>query len=251
MKILNRVAFSCFVAGILLLSIFSDSPIFFVDIDKPWHLQPFVHEDSLCQMYKEHYKILVREPLISTEIDTARPVTVILVDAWGVPLDSSLMEADFEFFKNLPARFMMHKRLANRNTHAEGVELRNTYAHSTFFFGGDSLEYDRKQYIPKLNFDELVFCGVCSDEAMLAKLDSAILDSAGNAVPKMLAWTTGSARDGNRENLHRTLEGIANLAAKHPEMQFIVVGTHRPILGTPETRRMYHAHWVPAVVINR
>lgn len=249
MKILNRILFGMILLGLLVMSIFSDSVYFFYSIDKPWQLEPFAHEDSLCIQYKADYKILNRNRVTLKETDSLKSVVVILVDAWGVPLDPQKLQEDFILFPKEKSSFALHPRLANRNAHAEGVELRNHYESSVYFFGGDSLEYDRYNNIYDLGFKQADFCQNCSDDVMFAKLDSAIADTSVTQ-PRFIAWTTQTSRDGNRENLHKTLAGIASLAAKHPDMQFIVQGTHRPILGTPETRRLYHAHWVPVVVIN-
>lgn len=252
MKILNRVLFGSLLLGLLIMSIFSDSVYFFYGLDKPWQLEPFAHEDSLCAQYKADYKILNRNRVSLKETDSLKSVVVILVDAWGVPLDPQKLQEDFILFPKEKSSFALHPRLANRNTHAEGVEFRNFYDNSIYFFGGDSLEYGRNTSMTKLGFEEVVFCQNCVDEVMLAKLDSAITlfeaDSAA-AQPKMFAWTTQTSRDGDRKKLHETLAGIALIVQKHPEMQFVIQGTHRPILGSPETRRMYHAHWVPAVIV--
>lgn len=253
MKNLNKIIFSFFILVLLVMSFFSDSAFFFYGVDKPWQLEPFAHEDSLSLFYKNNYKILGKDRVIATEVDSTKAVTVILVDAWGVPLDSSLMKDDFDCFSKNNTLFALHPRLINRNTHAEGVELFNQYGNSTYFFGGDSTEYEGRNYIADRGFNEIIFCQNCGDEVMLAKLDSAIgatIADTSVTQPRMLAWTTQTSRDGNRENLHKTLAGIAKLTQKYPEMQFVIQGTHRPILGTPETRRMYHAHWVPVVIAN-
>lgn len=248
MKYLNRIFFSFFLLLLLGMSFFADSTFFYYDTGKPWQLQPFTHEDSLCVKYKNDYKILGKNRVLETEADSTKSIVEILVDAWGVPLEFSLMQEDFALFPKSKCLFAIHSRLANRNTHAEGVEFFNNFELSTYYFGGDSTEYDSRQYLHN-RVKETVFCQKCSDEMMLAKLDSAIADTS-VIQPRMLAWTTQTSRDGNREKLHRTLAGIAALMQKYPEMQFIVQGTHRPVLGTPETRRMYHTHWVPVVVQN-
>lgn len=251
----NLILFGLFIAVLLVLPWFPISEIVSNE-DFHWLLRPFAHEDSLCEGYKNKYKIdKDARPFQKTQQNFGRK-TLILVDAWGVPLESSTLEEDFSFFEKLPHEFVIRKRLANRNVQAEFDELRNDFSNALFLFGGDSLEYGRKKYIPELGFNEVLFCQMCGDSVMLEKLDSAITESEkllldSSAVSsRMFAWTTQTSRDGNRENLHKTLAGIAELARKHPKMQFVIQGTHRPILGSPETRRMYHAHWVPVVLIN-
>ena len=81
---------------------------------------------------------------------------------------------------------------------------------------------------------------------MIAKLDSLIQES----LFRVYAWTTQDSRFGNRDKLHNTLQGLSGLAQKYPDIQFIVQGLHRPILGSPETRHAYKSHWVPAAILN-
>lgn len=234
------------VLGILLIVATLPDSFFFYEESKPWQLEPFGHEDSLCVEYKSKYSVIDQNSILLKERDTSRTVAIILVDAWGTPLKPDLLDEDFSFFKNLPCKFAIHKRLANRNVHAELVEFRDKATEGLFIFGGDSLEYNRTSYLPNLGLKHIQFCNLCDDAIMLKKLDSLLV----NPPYSKIAWTTQSSREGNRKNLHKTLDGIAQLAAKHPNVKFIVVGTHRPILGSPKTRRMYHAHWVPAVVIH-
>ena len=85
---------------------------------------------------------------------------------------------------------------------------------------------------------------------MATMLDSVLaaveVDSA--SLVKNIAWTTQDSRDGDRAKLHATLRLIAEVARKHPEVRFIVQGTHRPILGDPKIRRESFTHWVPVVI---
>lgn len=248
---LNIILFLVFFVTLVVFALLPET-CFFMDMGKPWQLQPFSHEDSLSQVYKDKYKILDKKKILFYEKDTLQDVAVILVDAWGVPLDPDALKEEFSFFEEISHEFAIHRRLVNQNVHAESVELRNDYDEALYFFGGDSLEYGRGEYIPKLGFNEVLFCQMCGDSVMLGKLDSVIFDRAADKQNRTLfALTTQTSREGNREALLGTLARIAKVAAKYPDVKFIVQGTHRPILGTPETRRMYHAHWVPVVIINK
>lgn len=212
---------------------------------KPWHMQPFQNEDSLSVDYHGNYSLLDRVPLSARFYDSSQVNVFILVDAWGVPFDVDSLENDFSFFGNVPHSTYLHYRLANRTRHAEHVELRQKDSLSIFIFGGDSLEYGRKDYIPRLGFGQDVFFQKCDDSIMLSKIDSLL----NGGEYKSIAWTTQNSRDGNLETLRKTLMGIANIAKRHRDVRFVVQGTHRPILGTPEVRKKYYAHWVPVVVI--
>lgn len=225
--------------------------------DKPWHMQPVVDADSLTAEYTGKYELLDRRALLPKFIDSSRTTVAILVDAWGVPFDESLLAEDFAVFKDLPHREFLHRRLANRTRHAEFAELRipgdSTRPHDgVYLFGGDSLEYGRNLYIDSLGYGVRLFCQKCPDSLMAATLDSVLTAVAGDSASlvKNIAWTTQGSRDGDRAKLRASLRLIAAVARRHPEARFIVQGTHRPILGAPKIRRESFTHWVPAVVIN-
>jgi len=217
---------------------------------KPWHMQPFSGEDSLSSYVKEHYKVLEKNRLYPKFTDSSKTVVNVLVDAWGVSMEDSIVRQDFAFFEELSHDFFVHRRQLNFNIHVEKVELRNDYENSIFLFGGDSLEYDRNTYIPQIGFSNTIFCQNCSDSIMTAKLDSILSGRDSLLSPLFIGFTTQSSRDGNRNHLLSSLKNLENLAAIHPDVAFVIQGTHRPILGTPETRKKYYAHWVPVVVIN-
>ena len=219
---------------------------FFGKQEKPWHLQPSLPEDSLSQIYREQYLILDKTRLLDTWSDSTQRTVVILIDAWGVPTEEALMQKDFSHFTNIPHKFAIHQRLANRTKHAELVEFRNNDSTSIYIFGGDSLEYGRTEYIPTLGFKEALFCQKCNDSTVVITLDSLINTHSHN----LIAWTTQDAKTGEPEILQKTFITIRDLAKKHSDTKFIIQGTHRPILGSPETRRSHKSHWVPAVLLN-
>ena len=224
--------------------------------EKPWHMQSVVDADSLTTEYVSKYELLDKKSLLSRFADSSRITITILVDAWGVPFDESLLAEDFAVFKDLSHREYLHYRLANRARHAEFAELRipsdSGRSHGgVYLFGGDSLEYGRNLYIDSLGYDQHLFCQKCADSVMLGKLDSLLsLDPLlAQEEAKLIALTTQDSRDGGRAKLHTTLRGIADVARRRPGVRFIIQGTHRPILGDPRIRRESFTHWVPAVVI--
>lgn len=213
---------------------------------KPWHMLPSVHEDSLSQTYLNEYRILNKISLFRQMYDSTRINVFILVDAWGVPLNEKLLETDFSLFKEIPHEFALHQRLANRTKHAERVEFRNAVSGNVYLFGGDSTEYDRLAYIKEIGFNKMVFSQNCNDSVMISKLDSVLVDDS----LKLVAWTSQSSRLGDRDSLRVALQRIADFAKRHPRLRIVVQGTHRPVLGTPETRNAYKSHWVPVVILN-
>ena len=214
---------------------------------KPWHLQPSEHEDSLSQKYINNFDILNHNSLQKQLFDSSRTNVFILVDAWGVPIQESILIEEFSYFKNISNTFALHQRLANRDKHAEKVEFRGAPLNSLYMFGGDSLEYHRNEYIKELGFGKTLYCNNCSDSLMLSKIDSVLK----NDSLKLIAWTTQSSRTGDKDSLHKSLNLIANFVSLHPEIQVVVQGTHRPILGTSQTRNAYKSHWVPVVILNK
>ena len=255
----QKLGFMIFIAFFVFAVVFSYvvNSSLFEKPAKPWHMQPFTNEDSLSTLYLERYKVLQSLNRFVSNEDSSQKVVRVLVDAWGVPFDESLLEEDFAVFDNVPHKEYLHVRKANRTRHAEFAELRipsdSTQPHDgVYLFGGDSLEYGRNLYMDSLGYGVRLFCQKCPDSVMAATLDSVLAAVAGDSASlvKNVAWTTQGSRDGDRAKLHSTLRIIADVARKHPEARFIVQGTHRPILGDPKIRQESFTHWVPAVVIN-
>lgn len=219
---INLLLFSAFLALLVLI------PILHLDENRsiragwsqgPWHLLPF-GADSLAQHYKDRYQVLDEKPLVSLLQDLTRPLVMILVDGWGVPYDEGLLEADFQMIGGKNVSYAVHKRPFQTTSYAESIEYGSSFKDGVVIDGDDS--------------------------AGCAKIDSLILEGSCSKV----AWTARGTREGDREKLHELLKVLSELAGRHPEVQFVIQGTHRPILGSPETRRMYLAPWVPAVFIN-
>jgi hypothetical protein len=242
----NLIFFLCLVSLTSCIVYFLGKTTVSTAFEKPWHLQPAIHEDSLSLESKNLYKIFDKRRLYSHFKDTSRTQIMILVDSWGVPVEDSLLKEDFAIFADIPHIFALHQRLANRTKHAELTELRDNAPSNIFLFGGDSTEYDRKQYLQEIRFSRTFFCQHCSDSFMIAKMDSVMTQDS----VAYVAWTTQSSRIGDRDSLHHSLRLVVEFAKRHPEASVIVQGTHRPTLGSPETRNRYKAHWVPAVILN-
>ena len=222
MRNINLLLFSLFLA--FLVSI----PILNLDNGRsargswnrgPWYLLPF-GADSLSQYYKDSYRVLDEKPLNSLLQDSTKPLVMILVDGWGVPYNEELLKDDFQIFNGKKTLFAIHKRLFQTTSLAESIEYGNR------FKDGIILDSD--------------------DSRAVTMLDSLLADKSWSRI----AWTARSPREGDRNKLHQLLKVLSDLTTKHPDVQFVIQGTHRPILGTPETRRKYLAPWVPAVFVN-
>lgn len=210
---INLAIFLAFIAITIPLSYVLGSD-FMGKQEKPWHMQGAVHEDSLSQEYLHKYMILDKVP-VALQIERHKEKRVlILIDAWGVPFDEKKLAEEFAIFKDVPHKFAIHKRLKNVTKHAELVEFRSDSTESIFIIDN------------------------------LSSLDS-LLE---NSDYRIIALTAHNSKDGSEESLRKGLNDIAGLMKKFPDVQFVVQGAHRPILGTPETRREYYAHWVPVVI---
>lgn len=244
---INLIFFSSIIVFLSSLAYVFNGIDFTSPFGKPWHLQPSVHEDSLSQRLLDKYVILNHQSLFKQLYDSTKTNVFILIDAWGVPTDEKMLDTDFDVFVKLPHWKIIHQRLANRTKHAELVEFRNNLQNKIYLFGGDSLEYNRNRYIHEIGYESVHFCSYCKDATIITKIDS-LLE---NDFHQMIAWTTQSARSGDRDSLRKTLTLIADFAKRHPDIQIVVQGTHRPVLCESKVRNSYKSHWVPAVVLNK
>ena len=151
--------------------------------------------------------------------------------------------------------------------------LRAQGVKTQFIYGGDSLAQMRNKYIRNVGFEE-VFYGASagSDGVSRADHESAVLLdsllSVQDSALRFIAWTTLDTRfplqgfkdpyridvaavdSAYAERLAGTLQLIANLAKKHPNVRFIVQGDHNPILSPLKFQEKFYKRWVPFVVLN-
>ena len=184
----------------------------------PWHMQSGIDEDSLSTYGVNGYRLLDRRPVIAQINKSQKKQILILVDSWGVPHDKSVLEKEFSLFNDMSHEFAIHHRMANRTKHAERVEYRKDSSDALFLFGGDSLEFDRLEYMQEIGYSRRLFCQKCSDSLMLAKLDSVMNEGSFYTI----AWTTQDSRFGSEDSLMTTLKGIRGLAKEHPDVRFVV-----------------------------
>lgn len=243
---INLFLFLLFVSITVSLVYVLGATSFSAPFDKPWHLSPSAHEDSLSQEYLTSYRIFNHKAMLSQVFDSSRANVFVLVDAWGVPVLESKLQEEFTLFENVPHEFALHQRLGNRNKHAERVEFRGGPENKIYLFGGDSLEYNRPKLVNEIGFNQTLFCQKCNDSVMLEKIDSLIESDS----LQWIAWTTQSSRSGDVDSLRSSLALIAKFALRHPDVLFVVQGSHRPVLCSSEIRNTYKSHWVPVAIIN-
>ena len=244
---INLVAFLVLIFVTVSLIYVLGKASFSAPFGKPWHLLPAVHEDTLSTTYKGTYQIMDKTPLRAKLFDTTKTNVFILIDAWGVPIDESILSDDFRVLENIPHKFALHRRLANYTSHAEHAEFRNNPTNNVFLFGGNSTQFNRIEYIPEIGFQQAIYCPSCPNNVLIGKIDSMLTEP---EHPQFVAWTALASTVGDHNEIRQVLGQIANLAKKHPEVQFVIQGTHRPVLCGPEIRNSYKAHWVPVAVLN-
>lgn len=244
MRKINLVLFSFFLA--LLISL----PIFCVDRylshpDIPWQLVPF-NADSLSSRYKEVYPQLKPDALVTALQDSSKPLVMVIVDGWGVPYNEILLKKDFDVFTPPQKTFAVHKRLLQHTSYAENVEYKRAFKDGILLENGDSSSCKKKDHEQAGHFSQTLCCLSCNDLHTISILDSLINDESW----KRIAWTAHETREGDRKKLHILLKELDALTIKYPNVQFVIQGAHRPLLGSPEVRREYLAPWVPVVFIN-
>lgn len=214
-------------------------------------------------------------------VDTSRSNVVILVESWGIPMDSAMFAKELALLEGSIKDHGIHFRMYSRTRTAEREDLLdsawrdstgrrdslflpNRFASlgykTSFLFGGDSTIQWRYKYIRNIGFQNAIWTdSATADMAMAAKIDSLLNQP--DSVKHFIAWTTRDTRfpisddpveceNLYYERLFGTLRIIADLAKKHPEVRFVVQGDHEPILSPLEFQAKFYRRWVPFVVLN-
>ena len=253
-----------------------------------------VARDSLPESFKAKYFTTDSATITRGFINSAKTNVLVLVESWGIPLDTNRFAKQLQIFDGIPNQVGAHHRMYSRTRTAEREDLiysvqrdsagcRDTVfipqvlraqgVKTRFVYGGDSLANMRNKYIRNVGFDE-VFYGalVNSDSDALADRESAtMLDSllsVQDSALKFIAWTTLDSKfplqgfkdpyriavaavdSAYTERLASSLQLIADLAKKHPDVRFIVQGDHNPILSPLKFQEKFYKRWVPFVVLN-
>lgn len=214
-------------------------------------------------------------------VDTSRSNVVVLVESWGIPMDSAMFAKELALLEGSIKVHGIHFRMYSRTRTAEREDLLdsawrdstgrrdslfmpNRFASlgykTSFLFGGYSTIQWRYKYIQNIGFQNAFWTdSATADIEMAAKIDSLL--SLPDSVKQFIAWTTRDTRfpisddpvETEKlyyERLFGTLRIIADLAKKHPNVRFIVQGDHEPILSSLEFQRKFYRRWVPFVVLN-
>ena len=290
-KNVNLVLFVSFFAHFGAMRVYPDQTVFQFSI--PLFLaqsQQSVDRTLIPNSMKLAYNVSDSVSITKYNVDTTRSNVVVLVESWGVPMNSNILDREIAVFGNLLKEIGIHARTFSRTYTAEREDLLdsawmdsigrrdslfmpNRFAklgyQTSFFFGGDSTIQWRYKYIRKVGFQQVFWTdSVSSDGVIVSKIDSLLNISACDQLAdstclnrRFITWTTRDTRfpisddavETERlyyERLFGALQMVADLAKKHPEVRFIVQGDHEPILAPLEFQQKFYRRWVPYVVLN-
>ncbi len=214
-------------------------------------------------------------------VDSIRSNVIVLVESWGIPMDSAMFAKELSVFNGSKKDHGIHFRMYSRTRTAEREDLLDSAwrdstrrrdslfmpkrfvelgYNTTFLFGGDSTIQWRYKYIRNIGFQNAIWMdSTTADFVMAEKIDSLL--SQPDTYKHFIAWTTRDTRfpisddpvETEKlyyERLFGTLRIIADLAKKHSDVRFVVQGDHEPILSPLKFQRKFYRRWVPYVVLN-
>ena len=174
-----------------------------------------VPRNDLPESFKEKYIATDSATITRDFIDSTRANVLVLVESWGIPLDSNRFSEQLRIFGDIPMQAGVHHRMYSRTRTAEREDLiylvkrdsngrRDTVflpqvvraqgVKTAFIYGGDSLEQMRNRYIRNVGFDDLFFGRANVNEPLRSDYESsALLDSLLNVQDtalRFIAWTT-------------------------------------------------------------
>lgn len=175
-----------------------------------------VARDSLPESFRAKYFTTDSATITRGFVDSTRTNVLVLVESWGIPLDSKRFAAQLRAFEGIPMQAGAHHRMYSRTRTAEREDLiysvtrdstgrRDTVflpqvlraqgVKTLFIYGGDSLVQMRNKYIRNVGFDETFF-GISANSGVEPRTDresAALLDSllsAQDSALRFIAWTT-------------------------------------------------------------
>lgn len=234
--------------------------------------------NKLPESFKQNFK-WTESPMVTKDyVDTSKTMVVILVESWGIPIDTNLFRRELNVFQGVMTDYGAHHRMYSMTRTAEREDLADTVlkteekkdtvfipqiykengCRSTFLVGADSMQHRRYKYIHNMGFTEVFFADSMTDSAMATKIDSLLQDTSGI---QFIAWTTRDTKfpvQGDAEivdsvyygRLFNSLNMIKDLAVRHPNVRFVVQGDHEPLLAPNVFMEKFYRRWVPYVVLN-
>ena len=175
-----------------------------------------IARDSLSESFKAKYYTTDSATITRGFIDSAKTNVLVLVESWGIPLDTNRFAKQLQIFDGIPNQVGAHHRMYSRTRTAEREDLiysvtrdstgrRDTVflpqvlraqgVKTQFIYGGDSLVQMRNKYIRNVGFDETFF-GISANSGVEPRTDresAALLDSllsVQDSALRFIAWTT-------------------------------------------------------------
>lgn len=278
----SMILFVSFMVHFVAMRVCPSQPLFQFSI--PLYLvqhENVVDRTYLSEDFRSRYNVTDSVTVTRYHMDTSRSNVVVLIESWGIPMDSVHFSGELGVFGKIATDYGVHFRMYSRTRTAEREDLldsawRDSTRHrdslfmpkrfaelgykTTFLFGGDSTIQWRYKYIRNIGFQNAIWTdSATSDAVMVEKIDFLLNES--DSTKHFIAWTTRDTRfpisdDPDEtellyyEHLFGTLKLVADLAKKHSEVRFVVQGGHEPILSPLEFQSKFYKHWVPYVVLN-
>lgn len=235
-------------------------------------------KNKLSNSFKQNFKWNESSMITMDYIDTSRTMVVVLVESWGIPIDTSVLKKELDVFKDLRTDYGVHHRMYSMTRTAEREDLvlsisekeekkdtifipqiyKKKNHHSTFLVGADSMLYRRNKYVRNMGFTNVIFADSLPDSLIVMQIDSLLQDS---SEIQFIAWTTRDTRfpmQGDSKKIELTyynrmfnsLNMIKKLALRHPSVRFVVQGDHEPLLCPKTFAEQFYRRWVPYIVLN-
>ena len=234
--------------------------------------------NKLPNSFKQNFKWNESSMITMDYMDTSRTMVVVLVESWGIPIDTSMFRKELDVFKDLRTDYGVHHRMYSMTRTAEREDLaysilekegkkdtvfipqiyKGMNSRSTFIVGADSMLYRRNKYIHDMGFNNVLFADSVPDSLIVKQIDSLLRDSSDI---QFIAWTTRDTRfpilgDPSKveltyyNGLFNSLIMIKELAIRHPGVRFVVQGDHEPLLCPKTFAEQFYRRWVPYIVLN-
>ena len=175
-----------------------------------------VARKELSESFKAKYFTTDSATITRGFLDFAKTNVVVLVESWGIPMDTNRFAEQLQIFDGIPMQSGAHHRMYSRTRTAEREDLiysvqrdsagrRDTVfipqvlraqgVKTLYVYGGDSLVQMRNKYIRNVGFDETFF-GISANSGVEPRTDresAALLDSllsVQDSAVRFIAWTT-------------------------------------------------------------
>ena len=179
-----------------------------------------VARKELSESFKAKYFTTDSATITRGFLDFAKTNVVVLVESWGIPMDTNRFAEQLQIFDGIPMQSGAHHRMYSRTRTAEREDLiysvqrdsagrRDTVfipqvlraqgVKTLYVYGGDSLVQMRNKYIRNVGFDETFF-GISGNSGVEPRTDresAALLDSllsVQDSAVRFIAWTTLDTR---------------------------------------------------------